>query len=169
MERAQQLATINLPYTLKDADFQAWMTDVKGVSRGVPGSLGAKVCSPADPLLHCTVRRAGVLSKEQVFDLNECPPLNKHIQRCRQMAAGNPAAAAEMFNICVRAFLACLLRRPLDPRPGVSGKCKVSIGPSESQGRGILHFHHLDFLEGAPYPRELRKKMTDRQFCHKLK
>ncbi|CEM04063.1 unnamed protein product [Vitrella brassicaformis CCMP3155] len=161
---------------------------VKTVLCGVPGSSGAKEYARQQILyyivrfglpvlfstrnfydLESTLRlQLGVLSKEQVFDLNECPPLNKHIQRCRQMAARNPAAAAEMFNICVRAFLACLLRRPLDLRPGVSGKCKASIGPSESQGRGILYFHHLDFLEGAPSPRELRKKMTDRQFCHEL-
>lgn len=90
------------------------------------------------------------------YDPDTWSDLNENM-RARHVA-DNPDAAAQFFDITIKAFIRYILRYN-DSRPGLFGKCSAYYGTVEAQGRGSLHCHMLVWLEGNLSPEQLREKM----------
>lgn len=111
------------------------------------------------------------------FDLDRFDPdpeLNKTKRSLN--VAGDPYAAAQYFNLIVRAVLEHLFGIKLTPnsgrlvaKRGIFGKIKAYFGIVESQGRGTLHLHLLLWLCGSPSGTDFVSLLETEEFRELLK
>jgi len=79
--------------------------------------------------------------------------------RRKVLAARNPAACAQFFDLMVNKFIRIVLRYDR-AEPGAFGRCIGYYGTVEAQGKGTLHCHMLIWLRGHLSPQGLREKVA---------
>ena len=89
--------------------------------------------------------------------------------RRAEVIASNPYAAAEYFNLIIRAVLEELFgvkktKGHVTSHTGILGGISSYFGVVEAQGRGTLHLHMLVWLIGTPDCDEMAQKLQSEDF-----
>ena len=89
--------------------------------------------------------------------------------RRAEVIASNPYAAAEYFNLIIRAVLEELFgvkktKGHVTSHTGILGGISSYFGVVEAQGRGTLHLHMLMWLIGTPNCDEMAQKLQSEDF-----
>lgn len=89
-------------------------------------------------------------------------------------SASDPFAAAEYFNLIIRAVLECLFavkseNGSVKSKTGILGEISGYFGVVETQGRGTLHLHMLIWLKGSPSGGEFGDLLKTESFRERVK
>lgn len=82
------------------------------------------------------------------------------------LVAQNPAIAAKIFNIYMKAFLRAFIGYDAEGKNlqgGIFGIPQGYYGCVEAQGRGSLHCHMLIWLKGSLNPDEIKHRVVEDQ------
>ena len=126
--------------------------------------------NPAD--IHDPV--AQVLAGEAI-DLDQFNNLlGPEASRRAEVIASNPYAAAEYFDLIIRAVLEELFgikkkKGHVTSHTGILGGISSYFGMVEAQGRGTLHLHMLMWLIGTPDCDEMAQMLQSEQFREKIR
>ena len=80
------------------------------------------------------------------------------------LVAQNPAVAAKIFNLYMKAFISAILgydSNGVNVEGGILGFVKAYYGCVEAQGGGTLHCHMMVWVEGGLNPNEIKRRVLD--------
>ena len=117
---------------------------------------------------------AQVLAGENINLDNFSGLLGPDASRRAEVVASNPYAAAEYFNVIIRAVLEELFgirkqKTQSTQQTGILGSIACYFGVVEAQGRGSLHLHMLMWLVGTPDCDQMAELLQSADFREKIR